>query len=651
MKYKSIYFIILFSCIITFKDNTYAYANEAANSNITTSSAVSIENNNISNLVRVSTADEFIVGLSDGCDIILDNNISLNVDKKFNTDTLISIDTNGYGITLTQNSQIEFNGPFKFFGGSNTNPIFKGDAYTLLTLSNSYLDINNDNSVGIYDDDNFFINLYNCSITINGNNSIGIDSKMDIDSDNSDLNFNKFFVNGANSTGIKSTKKVTIFSSELKCSSQNSELVDAPEVIFDCCDFDNIPENCTVINRQASLIDSNLNYQAAVNSDKVYLLNTVSFVLKDKNNEGFPDSTITLDVLWNDDSNYNKIGQYVIKGQVINPYPQIYAEGFPDVVNGTISVKDPDILDITHIQSTYTFYDTTLISIDFLKPHLDSENNILYCSVDNGKTWGKYSDEEIGDLYDFDSTQLNIYYLEFDKDYLFQYVLADGTKSNLLKININSDGSYISSAMEGDRDSGDLGSTTPPIINPHNNSNINNNNITNGNGSSNNSNISNNDNNSSSDIKNKTSNNSNSNYIPESSNINTDTNKSNNNSNIVIMNSNSETPTFTNGALEEQQNPNKNIKILSKPAINTKTSISSKDVNNNDISSQAGKSSESFSNSTESSATDINKTVTSNAEINKESDTKKETNISKIPSYQKEENVLNNETFEEEAYN
>lgn len=612
MKYKSIYFIILFSCIITFKDNTYAHANETANSNITTSSAVSIENNNITNLVRVSTADEFIEGLSNGCDIILDNNISLNMDKKFNTDTPISIDTNGYGITLTQKSQIEFNGPFKFFGGSNTNPIFKGDAYTLLTLHNSYLDINNDNSVGIYDDDNFFINLYNCSISINGNNSIGINSKMDIDSDNSDLNFNKFFVNGANSTGIKSTKKVNIFSSELNCSGQNSELVDAPEVIFDCCDFDSIPENCTVINRQASLINSNLNYQAAINSDKVYLLNTVSFVLKDKSNEGFPDSTITLDVLWNDDSNYNKIGQYVIKGQVINPYPKIYAEGFPDVVNATISVKDPNALDITHIQSIYTSYDTTLISIDFLKPHLASENNILYCSVDNGKTWGKYSDEEIGDLYDFDSTQLNIYYLEFNKDYLFQYVLADGTKSNLLKININSDGTYISSAMEGDRDSGDLGSITPPVINPDNNSNS-----TDSNGSSNNSNISNNDSNNGSDIKNKTS----------------------NNSNIVIMNSNSESPTFTNGALEEQNNPNKNIKILSKPAINTETSISSKDVNNNDISSQASNSSESFSNSTESAAADINKTVTSNAEINKESYTKKE------------EDVLNNETSIEEAYN
>lgn len=689
MRYMSIYFFILLSFFIVFKDNTYAYAEETANSNITTSSAASIENNNTSDSFHVSTADEFIQSLSNGHDIILDNNISLNIDKKFNTDTPISIDANGYGIALTQNNQVEFNGPFKFFGGSNANPIFKGDAYTLLTLNNVFLDIDNDNAVGIYDDNNFFINLYNCSISVNGNYSIGIDSKMNIDSGSSDLNFNKFSINGDNSTGIKSTKKVNIFFSELNCSGKNSELVDAPEVILDFCNFDNIPDNCTVITRQAVLMCHNLNYQAAVNGNKADLIDTVTFVLKDKSNQGFPNRTIDLNVLWNDDANYNKIGQYVIKGQVINPYPKIYAEDFPDVINATISVKDPDVLDITHIQSIDTFYDTYSISIDFLKPHSDSEDNILYCSADNGKTWKKYYDEENGCLYDFDSTQLRIYYLEFDKDYLFQYILADGTKSNILKINVNSDGTYISSAISGDRDSGDLGSNTPtslipPDNNSHNSNNDNNNSNINSNQNNNTNNNTNNINqninpnndtininknnntninaininqnintksNTSNNIKRK-SNNSSSNYIPKSNSIDAETNKSeNNNSNIVIMNSDSETATFTNGTLEEQKNTTKNVKVLSNSAADTNLSISSKNANTNDVSSKAVNSSESFSNYTESTASGNNDEVTSNTEINKESNTNKEDNVSNTPSYQKKEDVLNNETPKKEADN
>ena len=479
MKIKFLYFFICLNCITAYKSSIHVYAanydtnittSEAvcfSNKNITTSQAVSYEEtnpalkNSDNNIIGVSNSDEFISNLSKGNNIILNNNIELNSYCTFTTNSPIFINANGYGIKVKSGNLINFNGPFKFSGCNESIPMFTVDSGSLLSINNSALTIDNDNSVGIYLNSGSYLSLFNSSIIIDGNNSTGIYSNTEIDNNSSYINYSTICINGNNSIGIDSSKKVNLFFNNLLTSGENSKPVVSNKVILDSCSTDIIPHNAQIIKRYASNT-SVYPYQAPVNSSKINLPNYVTFILKDKENSA-PDEEITFNVIWDNTVQYDTIGEYKIRGELINLHPHIQikelVEDFPEDIENTIYIKDPDILDITYIQNVSSFNDLITITIEFLNPVEPSDNNILYCSMDNGKTWQEYSE-----AYDLNDTQLNISNLQFSKDYLFQYVLSDGTKSNYLKININPNDTYVVSDYKGDRDGGDLGKNESPLI-------------------------------------------------------------------------------------------------------------------------------------------------------------------------------------------
>lgn len=557
MKIKVIYFLICLGCTLALKNNICVYAS-ILNTSTTTNDSISIENDYLesddikkvsNNVVRISNSDEFIDNLSNGNNIILDSNIDLDLHKTFTTDSAISIDTNGYGIKIGSGNIITFDGPFEFYGGSNSNPMFIIEPNSLLSLKNSSLTVDNDNAVGVYINKNAHFSLNNGSISVDGDNSVGIYSDTKIDDKNVYINYSTLDVNGSNSIGIECTKDVTLLYDILTCSGENSVIIDAPKVILDSCSTDTILNNAAIIDRYVSNICIP-SYQAALNGDKISFLNYVTFILKDKEKSA-PDQDITLNVTWDDTADYNTIGEYKILGKIINPYCKVpineLIDEFPDTIETTLYIKDPNVLDISYIINIDTFNNLNTITIEFLKAPLDSEENMLYYSTDGGKEWSNYPN----DLYFLNDNQLSILDIEFNKDYLFQYILSDGTKSNFLKININSDGIYISSDVGGDRDSGDLGSNELPL--PIEKSNTNDRTtsdkdlIHEDNDSENSSNVDIVNTKSSSRMKKHTDSNESSSYS-DSSNIYT----IDDNSNVIIMDTTKENSTFVNGALEDK---------------------------------------------------------------------------------------------------
>ena len=571
MKAKIICFFICLGCTITLKNNICVYASDF-NTSTTTNDSAYIDNDSSEtptikethdNIVRISNSDEFIDNLSNGNSIILDSNIELDVCENFSTKDPISINTNGYGITITSGNVITFYGQFEFCGGSNANPIFTIKPGSLLSLNNSSLTVDNDNTTGVYINRNSFFSLNNCNVSVDGDNGIGIYSDNKIDDHSIYINHSKLNVNSNNSIGIKCTKDVNLLYDILTCSGKNSVIIDSPKIVLDSCNTDTIPDNTTIINRYVSNIYAP-SYQAALNSNKINLQNYITITLKDKKNSA-PNQQVTLNVTWDDTADYNTIGEYEIIGEIINPYSTVpineLIDAFPDTVKTTIYIKDPNILDISYIGSVDTFNNLITVVVEFLKAPLNSDDNILYYSTDDGITWIAYPN----DSYALNDDQLSICDLEFNKDYLFQYVLSDGTKSNFLKININSDGTYTNSSIGGDRDNGDLGSNKPPlhIVKPDTDNNSENSSNTNTLDSKNSYSSS------SSNRKHNSSNDSSS--YSDSSNIyiiggeNTNNIKSNDDSNLIIMNTNNDNSTFINGTLEDKANYVEEKILLSNP--------------------------------------------------------------------------------------
>lgn len=594
MKIKVIYFLICLGCTLALKNNICVYAS-ILNTSTTTNDSISIENDYLesddikkvsNNVVRISNSDEFIDNLSNGNNIILDSNIDLDLHKTFTTDSAISIDTNGYGIKIGSGNIITFDGPFEFYGGSNSNPMFIIEPNSLLSLKNSSLTVDNDNAVGVYINKNAHFSLNNGSISVDGDNSVGIYSDTKIDDKNVYINYSTLDVNGSNSIGIECTKDVTLLYDILTCSGENSVIIDAPKVILDSCSTDTILNNAAIIDRYVSNICIP-SYQAALNGDKISFLNYVTFILKDKEKSA-PDQDITLNVTWDDTADYNTIGEYKILGKIINPYCKVpineLIDEFPDTIETTLYIKDPNVLDISYIINIDTFNNLNTITIEFLKAPLDSEENMLYYSTDGGKEWSNYPN----DLYFLNDNQLSILDIEFNKDYLFQYILSDGTKSNFLKININSDGIYISSDVGGDRDSGDLGSNELPLPIEKSNTNdrttsdkdlIHEDNDSENNDSENSSNVDIVNTKSSSRMKKHTDSNESSSYS-DSSNIYT----IDDNSNVIIMDTTKENSTFVNGALEDKTHVVEKKVLLS----------DSNDLNNSSTFSNSGQSNDNY---------------------------------------------------------
>ena len=594
MKIKVIYFLICLGCTLALKNNICVYAS-ILNTSTTTNDSISIENDYLesddikeasNNVVRISNSDEFIDNLSNGNNIILDSNIDLDLHKTFTTDSTISIDTNGYGIKIASGNIITFDGQFEFYGGSNSNPMFTIEPNSLLALKNSSLTIDNDNAIGVYINKNSYFSLNNSSISVDGDNSVGIYSDTEIDDKNVYINYSTLDVNGSNSIGIECTKDVNLLYDILTCSGENSVIIDAPKVILDSCSTDTILNNAITIERYVSNICTP-SYQAALNDDKINFNNYVNFILKDKEKSA-PDQKITLNVTWDDTADYNTTGEYKILGKIINPYPKVsineLIDEFPDTIETTLYIKDPNVLDISYISDIDTFNNLNTITIEFLKAPLDSEENMLYYSTDGGKEWGNYPN----DLYFLNDKQLSIFDIEFNKDYLFQYILSDGTKSNFLKININSDGTYISSDVGGDRDSGDLGSNEPPLSIAKSDTNdktasdkdlIHEDNDSGNNDSENSSDVDIVNTKSSSRMKKHTDSNESSSYS-DSSNIYT----IDDNSNVIIMDTTKENSTFVNGALEDKTHVVEKKVLLS----------DSNDLNNSSTFSNSGQSNDNY---------------------------------------------------------
>ncbi len=580
MKIKFIYFFICLVSTITLKSSICAYAS-TLDTNITTSDSISYtkrETNLIkksNNTITVSNSDEFIDNLSKGNNIVLNNNIKLNLSKTFTTDSAVSINTNGYGIEIASGSLIYFKGPFEFYGSDESNPTFTIQSRSLLSLSNSSLNIDNDNAVGFYINNNAFFSLFDSNITIEGNNSTGIYSNAKIGDRNCYIKYSTIDINGKNSTGIKCNQDVTLLFDKLTISDETSKLFDKLPIsgkpteipnnkfILDSCITNTIPDNAAIVNRYISNA-SVFPYQVPVNGDKVDLPNYVTFILKDKEDSDSIEET-TLDVIWDDTADYNTIGTYKILGELINPYSAFCIDelikDFPDTIENTIYIKNPDVLDITYISNISSFNNLNTIIIEFLKAIPYSENNILYYSTDNGETWQEYLN-----LYDSNDTQLLIFDIEFNKDYLFQYVLSDGTKSNILKININEDGTYEILDIKGDRDSGDLKSNELPSSIAAPNTNTDSKQITT-NEKTNSTNILNNRSNHKSSSNNKT---------------NTDNNSFvNDDSNLIIMDKTEKAPTFVNETLNDKNNSIEERIILSgSPDINNNIPVSSVGSNN-----------------------------------------------------------------------
>ena len=169
-----------------------------------------------------------------------------------------------------------------------------------------------------------------------------------------------------------------------------------------------------------------------------------------------------------------------------------------------------------------------------------------------------------------------------------QYILSDGTKSNFLKININSDGTYISSDVGGDRDSGDLGSNEPPLSIAKSDTNdktasdkdlIHEDNDSENNESENSSDVDIVNTKSSSRMKKHTDSNESSSYS-DSSNIYT----IDDNSNVIIMDTTKENSTFVNGALEDKTHVVEKKVLLS----------DSNDLNNSSTFSNSGQSNDNY---------------------------------------------------------
>ena len=85
--------------------------------------------------------------------------------------------------------------------------------------------------------------------------------------------------------------------------------------------------------------------------------------------------------------------------------------------------------------------------IELLKFPLESNENKLFYSTDNLKTWIEYCDN-----YGLNEDQLHVYNLQYNEDYYFKYILSDGTTSNILKINMSPDGILSKMILKGDRD-------------------------------------------------------------------------------------------------------------------------------------------------------------------------------------------------------
>ncbi|MBQ3420381.1 MAG: hypothetical protein IJH34_01655 [Romboutsia sp.] len=178
---------------------------------------------------------------------------------------------------------IKFDGPFKFYGGRESIPMFTVEPRSLLLLRRSSLTIDHDNSTGIYLNSTGYLSLFDDSIEINGSNSTGIYSNAAIENSSSYINYCTININGENSIGINSTKQVTLSFDNLTLSGENAKLVAADKVILDSCVTNIIPDNVDIIKRYISNTSVS-SYQAPVNGDKITLPDYVTFILKDKEN-------------------------------------------------------------------------------------------------------------------------------------------------------------------------------------------------------------------------------------------------------------------------------------------------------------------------------------------------------------------------------
>ncbi len=641
MKIKIIYFFIFLMFIVVFNKSISVQA-FTTETNSTTSSSVSL-NKNSDNFITVFNESDFFENLSQGNNIILNNDIEINSYEKVTTSSAVTINTNGNKIKICSSSFLEFNGPFQFYSDysfesndSFNTSIFTCESRSFLSLSHCSLNLSGNNSIGFYLSKDCCFNLYDSTISIKGNNNTGIYSNIKIDDYNNYIYRCLIDIDGSYNKGIYSNDDVRLLFDNFKCKGKNSVSVTAPNIILDCSNTNDILKNCKKINRTVSATDIKSEYQAAVNLDNIHLPKSILLLLKSENDDSSIEE-LSFPINWDYNYDYNTIGEYTVYGTVLYPDYNFNIKNLPEVIETKILVKDPDILDISYLYAIEASKQSYNIIIELLKFPLESNENKLFYSTDNLETWIEYSDD-----YDLNEDQLHIYYLQYNKDYYFKYILSDGTTSNILKINMSPDGILSKMILKGDRDGGDLGENSPsqnPTITKDidNKSNSNNNdddNLKNNNLIYNeNNNI---DNKNTKSIKKSSSN-------LEIFNTDSDNTTDSQPDNIIIMNDSEPHPTFVNETLETPTESVQNIVVLSKP--------NDLDLDVNSPSSNYASSSKSYENENYQSDNYINETNDINSEEYLENEPNDEINDELETSNKITIHENNSDTYNENTHN